>query len=54
MGWFLKGSLDRVNELEDKYNTWHEYYVKQTDFKDFKTELWKRLDELKSEIRKTA
>lgn len=46
LGFFLKSTYDRQAALEQKYNDLHDIYVKQHDFKEFKTELWRRLDEL--------
>lgn len=52
MSWFLKGALDRLTTVEEKYNTLHDLYVKKDDFKDFKEELWHRLDEIKQQVNK--
>ena len=39
MSWFLKGAVDRVTQLEEKYNSLHEYYVKRDDFHDLKKDM---------------
>lgn len=52
IGFFVKSNYDRQNALEDKYNSLHEIYVKKDDFREFKEELWKRLDDMKEEIKK--
>lgn len=52
LGFFLKGTIDRQKELEDSYNNLHDIYVKKDDFREFKEELWKRLDDMKEEIKK--
>lgn len=52
LGFFLKGTIDRQKELENSYNNLHDIYVKKDDFREFKEELWKRLDDMKEEIKK--
>lgn len=52
LGFFLKDTIDRQKELEDSYNNLHDIYVKKDDFREFKEELWKRLDDMKEEIKK--
>ena len=52
LGFFLKGTIERQKQLEDRYNNLHDIYVKKDDFREFKEELWKRLDDMKEEIKK--
>ena len=52
LGFFLKDTINRQKELEDSYNNLHDIYVKKDDFREFKEELWKRLDDMKEEIKK--
>lgn len=51
LGYFLKGTMDKLHEHEALLNTMHERYVKKDDFKEFKDELWQKLDDLKAQIK---
>lgn len=52
MGWFLKGALDKVTQLEEKYDLLHEHYVKKTDFVRFEDRIQKQLDRIENKIDK--
>lgn len=49
-GFFLRGALDRLSSIEEKYNGLHEYYVKKDDFEKFEEQLWKRFDRLEIKL----
>lgn len=52
MSWFLKGSIDRVATLEEKYNTLHDHYVKKMDFVRFEDKIEKQLNRIEAKIDK--
>lgn len=52
VSFFLKGVIDDNKALQKQVNELHEVYVKKDDFKEFKEELWNRLDDMKEEIKK--
>lgn len=52
MSWFLKGAVDRVTTLEDKYNALHEHYVKKMDFVRFEDKIEKQLNRIEAKIDK--
>lgn len=51
----LKISHDNTKEsiraLQEKQDRFQDTYLKKSDFKEFKEELWDRIDDLKVEIR---
>lgn len=51
LAYFLKGAMDKLEEHDHILNALHERYVKKDDFKEFKLELWEKLDELKKQLR---
>lgn len=51
LGYFLRGAMDEVKEHRTELATLHERYVKKDDFKEFKEELFTKLDELKAQIK---
>lgn len=51
VGYFLKEAMDELKTHRDKLSNLHETYVKKDDFKDFKEELWARLDDLKQQVK---
>lgn len=50
LGYFLKGVMDQVKELQKEYNSLHEKYLKKDDFHSFKTELWQRFDRIETKL----
>lgn len=51
IGYFLRGVMDEVKEHRTELATLHERYVKKDDFKEFKEELFSKLDDLKAQIK---
>ena len=51
LGYFLKGVMDEVKEHRSELSTLHERYVKKDDFREFKDELWEKLDDLKQQLK---
>jgi hypothetical protein len=51
IGYFLKGVMDKQQEMAHEIATLHERYVKKDDFREFKTELWEKLDDLKQQLK---
>lgn len=51
LAWFLKGTMDEIKDHRVELSTMHERYVKKDDFKDFKEELWLKLDDLKQQLK---
>jgi deoxyhypusine synthase len=51
MAFILKHAFDKQAVLEEKVNNLHEIYTKKDDFKDFKEELWHRLDKMEETIK---
>lgn len=54
--WFLRTTLadvkDQLKEQRHELNTVKEQSFKKSDFIDFKTDLWIRLDEMKADFRR--
>lgn len=42
---------EAIKSLQEKQDRFQNDYLKKTDFKEFKEELWDRIDDLKVEIR---
>lgn len=51
LGYFLKGSMDEIKDHRNQLSSLHERYVKKDDFREFKDELWAKLDDLKNQIK---
>jgi hypothetical protein len=51
LGYFLRGVMDIQKDHTDQLHNLHEKYVKKDDFKEFKEELWAKLDDLKIQIK---
>lgn len=51
VSYFLRGVMDKQKEMENELHTMHERYVKKDDFKEFKEELWVKLDDLKQQLK---
>ena len=51
LGYFLRGVMDQQKDHATQLNTMHERYVKKDDFKEFKDELWLKLDDLKQQLK---
>jgi hypothetical protein len=49
--YFIKGVMEQQKEHTKELSTMHERFVKKDDFKDFKIELWQKLDDLKEQVR---
>lgn len=49
--WFLKGTMDEIKEHRSQLSTMHERFVKKDDFREFKDELWEKLDDLKQQLK---
>ena len=49
--YFLKGVMDKQVDHDKQLNTLHDKYVKKDDFREFKTELWEKLDDLKQQLK---
>jgi hypothetical protein len=50
VGWFVKENVDRIANIEEKYNSLHEHYVKKNDFEKFEDQLWRRFDKLEDKL----
>ena len=51
IAYFLKDSMDELKDHRTQLATMHERFVKKDDFKEFKEELWQKLDDLKIQIK---
>ena len=51
LSYFLRGVMDEVKEHRAELSTLHERYVKKDDFREFKDELWEKLDDLKQQLK---
>ena len=51
ISWFLKGTMDEIKDHRDLLASMHERFVKKDDFKEFKEELWMKLDDLKQQLK---
>lgn len=51
IAWFLRGTMDEIKDHRDLLATMHERFVKKDDFKEFKEELWVKLDDLKQQLK---
>ena len=51
LGYFLRGVMDTQKDHAQQLNTMHERFVKKDDFKEFKEELWNKLDDLKQQLK---
>jgi hypothetical protein len=55
LSYFLRGVMDEHKQtkldLVSMKETLHERYVKKDDFKEFKEELWHKLDDLKQQLK---
>lgn len=51
IAWFLRGTMDEIRDHRELLATMHERFVKKDDFKEFKEELWQKLDDLKAQIK---
>ena len=51
LGYFLKDAMDEVKDHRIQLSTMHERFVKKDDFKEFKEELFSKLDDLKAQIK---
>lgn len=49
--YFLRGVMDQQKEHGQQLSTMHERFVKKDDFKEFKEELWNKLDDLKQQLK---
>lgn len=52
--YFVKGTMDMQKDHEKQLNDLHNKYLKKDDFRDFKEELWSRLDDIKQVAQKNG
>lgn len=51
LAYFVRGVMEEQKNHAQQLNTLHERYVKKDDFKEFKEELWLKLDDLKQQLK---